>query len=518
MGAERSGVAWVKCFGDLSDAKIRLRSREMFGSRTPSPHLSEEGRNTLGDDELFSQRARTPPPIDMAVPLLHSSRESNGIDHRARSLGNGGGFGLNGGGGAEPGMGGGGGRDQVGDAEAPPRVRQYRRPLPQPRPFEGRGEESITHFFRVYERYATSAWSDDQSDWVAGLENFLLSWPLTLYRGLVIQGKTYPQIKDALCKSFPGYTDPLNTRCLLRLLNLKRESGEPLSVFFMRTDNLIGQTYPRLDENSRQVMVRDTFLIKIESATSAKIANYCNSRDDFGYDAVRVAAAVMDAPDYLNGESQETVLLTMSKPESSLGKQSSLPNGSGNEMKCYLCGGSWHPVSACPLYPMVFTCPLCRVTTHAVTDCALYPKLMKIRNQGAAWGNTDDGYYRGNIRGDVREDRYSAQHRNNYRYNSSNDRSVWPYRNGNRNLNDSQDWRTEERDPNGYSGAYDYYGQNRPGSYRQNREREDSYYNNRYDRRDEGRERRERYGTERYGTTQRQDRARPSRNSTCQGN
>ena len=151
----------------------------MFGSRSSSPEgLEGEARNTIdleGMDELLG-RNRT----EMAAPVLgnHSRSNSDGSEANARngiSRGN-------------------GGRGRLGDVDPNPRGRQYRRPLPQPRPFEGRAEESLDHFFRTYERYAQSAWSDDPCDWVAGLENFLVSWPLTLYRGLIVQGKSYAQI------------------------------------------------------------------------------------------------------------------------------------------------------------------------------------------------------------------------------------------------------------------------------------------------------------------------------------
>ena len=70
-------------------------------------------------------------------------------------------------------------------------------------------------------------WGENKSDWIAGLESLLLGWALILYRGQVEQAKTYADIKSALEAAFPGIVDPFQTRNLLKLLNLKREVGEP---------------------------------------------------------------------------------------------------------------------------------------------------------------------------------------------------------------------------------------------------------------------------------------------------
>ena len=90
----------------------------------------------------------------------------------------------------------------------------------------------------------------------------LQGWALILYRGLVEQRKTYVEIRTALQAAFPGVVDPFQTRNLLKLLNIKREKGEPLPVFFMRIENLVGQTYPDLEDASKKVQVLDTFLMK----------------------------------------------------------------------------------------------------------------------------------------------------------------------------------------------------------------------------------------------------------------
>ena len=342
----------------------------MFGStRSSSPEGFEGGRNTIDVEGMAELMGRN----EMAAPVMgNHSRESDGSE----------GIGRNGIGRENRGRGMSGA-----DIDPQPRGRQYRRPLPHPRPFAGRCEESLDHFFRTYERYAQSAWSDDPSDWVAGLENFLVSWPLTLYRGLIIQGKSYGQIKEALVRAFPGVVDPFNTRNLLTLVNLKREPGEPLAVFFQRTENLIAQTYSSLEEEARNTMARDTFLIKVAPGVSAKIANYCNSRDDFSYEAVRIAAAMVDTPEQ-SREGTESVNVAQVTTGGTLGITRS-------EMKCYICGGSWHPVSACSLYPQVFTCPLCRLTPHPITECRLYERFMQIRgSREGANGNERDEYRR----------------------------------------------------------------------------------------------------------------------------
>ena len=366
----------------------------MFGSRSASPEDFEGGRNTIdldGMEELMRNRGS-----EMAAPVLGQSRESDGSGETGRN--------------ANGRYARAGGRGMLdGDIDPQPRVRQYRRPLPQPRPFEGRSEESLDHFFRTYERYAQSAWSDDPCDWIAGLENFLVAWPLTLYRGLITQGKSYNQIKEALVRAFPQVNDPFNTRHLLTLVNLKREPGEPLAVFFQRTENLIAQTYSSLDEASRRTMTRDTFLIKVSPGVSAKIANYCNSRDDFSYEAVRVAAAMVDTPDCFREPSETVNVAQLTRETLGAGR---------NDMKCYICGGSWHPVSACSLYPQVFTCPLCRLTPHPITECRLYDRFMQIRgSRGGANGMERDSYRRYDDGG--RQNRWYASR--NYYYNQRQD-------------------------------------------------------------------------------------------------
>ena len=54
-----------------------------------------------------------------------------------------------------------------------------------------------------------------------------------------------------------------------------------------------------------------------------------------------------------------------------------------SDMRCYICGESWHPVSACSLYSMIFSCPLCRLEPHPITECVVYERFMQnYYNQG----------------------------------------------------------------------------------------------------------------------------------------
>ena len=107
---------------------------------------------------------------NLAVPILHSSRESEAAeetDGRRGSRPNSTNNTAN-------------EQDERRNPIYNPREMAYRRPLPQPRPFEGRGDRDIKQFFRVYERYASSCWGQEKSDWVAGLETLLQGWALVL--------------------------------------------------------------------------------------------------------------------------------------------------------------------------------------------------------------------------------------------------------------------------------------------------------------------------------------------------
>ena len=398
--------------------------------------ISPEGRNSLSDINMpnfqASSRNTSGNSAELLAPVHHSSansHESQGIGHRPDPNDSDDAEGANA---LE--------RPNVPD---PRRPKHYRRPLPQPRPFEGKGDIGITQFFRVYERYAQSMWGDTRSDWVDGLESLLLGWALILYRGLVEQRKQYPQIKAALMAAFPGVVDPFQTRNLMKLLNIKREPGEPLPVFFMRIENLVGQTYPDLEEASKQKQVRDTFLMKCSQNTAMKIANYCNIRGDFTPEVVREAATMiglgsLDPQGASAQDIDETVYLSQPtgtggvNPQTSGLNQRITPTNniqtSAADIKCYICAASWHPVSACPLYPVVFSCPLCRADPHPITSCQLYNDWLRAREgisrAGAGWSNETHQ----NRRWEAERDRDAYQR--NYRWRSTREttqRSAYPY-------------------------------------------------------------------------------------------
>ena len=258
--------------------------------------------------------------------------------------------------------------------------RSFRRPLPQPRPFEGTGDRSIKNFFATFERYANSMWGSRKSDWVAGLEANLQGWALVLYRGLVDAGRSYEKIKTDLLTAFPGVVDPFRTRNLLKLVNMKREVNEPLTVFLLRIDQIIRETYPDLTDHSHDLQVRDTFLMKLDSSIALKIANFCNARGDFGPQAVRESANLISLAE-ISGDREESLFFANASGQ--IGTEAPIkeaPVREANALRCYICAGAWHPVSACTLYPMVFSCPLCRVEPHAVTECPLYEEWKRFRS------------------------------------------------------------------------------------------------------------------------------------------
>ena len=47
-----------------------------------------------------------------------------------------------------------------------------------------------------------------------------------------------------------------------------------------------------------------------------------------------------------------------------------------SDRKCYICGESGHPVSACSLCP-IFSCPLGRLSPHPITECSVYDRFMQ---------------------------------------------------------------------------------------------------------------------------------------------
>ena len=338
-------------------------SSSTSGRTLPSDWIPQRFSSSRGPSPQISSMEE----LEEVNPILHSSHESSGShrntqpqlgDQRVENEG----------------------QDEAAQNEDPnpePRAKTYRHPLPQPRPFDGKGERDIKLFFATFEKFCQSMWGNTRADWVAGLESYLKDWPLVLYNSLVNQQKTYQQIKSALQNAFPGVVDPFRSRNLLRLLHLKREAGEPLPVFFARVDSLIRETYPHLEEHSAALMCRDQFLMKLDQETASKIANYCNTRSDFDPETVREAAVVVGSPEFLHPgggiPSNADIFLLQPNPKTqeSRIRPQQIPKKEA-EMRCMLCAGSWHPVSACVLYKTIFTCPLCREDPHPITDCRLY--------------------------------------------------------------------------------------------------------------------------------------------------
>ena len=225
-------------------------------------------------------------------------------------------------------------------------------------------------------------WGACKSDWIAGLESHLKGWALTIYNGMCDQGKSYEDIKKALRCAFPGVVDPFKTKNLIKLVNLKREVSEPLPVFFMRVDQIIRETYPHLEEHSHKLQVRDTFLMKLEANIASKIATYCTTRNDFEPDTVQEAAIMVGAPDFLNPNTPgDSVLLLQPSAAGPMANTPALQLGRKDpDMKCLLCAGSWHPVSACILYSSIFSCPLCQEEPHSIRECGLYQEWAQIRD------------------------------------------------------------------------------------------------------------------------------------------
>ena len=365
-----------------------------FSSRGPSPHNSLERNDIDASQGLMGLRPSSRTQSEMAAPILHSSNESSrlGSGHPTHPF-----------------------AGDRRDAESNPQelegaqepiepnggdqsrnpvsTRSYRHPLPQPRPFDGQGERTIAQFFKVYEKYSRSMWGDHRSDWVAGLEVHLKGWALTLYNKLINQGKSYEDIKLSLQNAFPGVVDPFKTKNLIKLLNLKRESDEPLPVFFMRVDTLIRETYPHLEEHSAKIQCRDTFLMKLDAETASKIANYCNTRNNFNPETVREACAIVGSPDFLHPGGEATsgadIFLIQPSQQPKVAVQQNTPKEM--EMRCLLCAGLWHPISACIIYQQVFSCPLCREDPHPITQCRLYSDWRNIRQSMSQTNNRQWG-------------------------------------------------------------------------------------------------------------------------------
>ena len=262
-------------------------------------------------------------------------------------------------------------------------VHPYRHPLPKPSPFEGKGDRKIEHFLITYERYSKSMWGENEENWVAGLESLLQGWALVLYRALCEQGKNYSQIKQALLAAFPGLVDPFRTRNVMNLLNLKRQANEPLSVFYLRVETTISEAYPHLEGYSLSIQVRDTFLMKLDPDIATKVATYCSNRGNFEPAMVREAASMVITHDFSNlnrGMTSEDVMLLQQPVQAQHRTEKQIPK-STVDLRCYICAVAWHPVSACSLYPTIFSCPLCRQEPHPVTQCHLYEEWKQIKAQ-----------------------------------------------------------------------------------------------------------------------------------------
>ena len=368
--------------------------------------------------------------------------------------------------------GGGLGGPSRGNQGNPGNDRSFRRPLPQPRPFEGNGDRSIKNFFTTFERYACSMWGTRKSDWVAGLEANLQGWALVLYRGLVDQGRSYEKIKTDLLTAFPGVVDPFRTRNLLKLVNLKRELKEPLTVFLLRIDQILRETYPDLTDESHALQVRDTFLMKLDSSVALKIANFCNARGDFSPQTVRESANLISLSEIPSGRDETIFFANAGGKMGTEAPIKEAPVREGNGLRCYICAGHWHPVSTCPLYPMVFSCPLCRGEPHPITDCSLYEEFKKFRSFSGVTTRQAQGW------DENRQQRVQDRHQYN-------DRQF------DRQRYQANNWRGT---PHQYQGRYDYgagrasvgeyrsfareYRTNRDRSYDQDRSRDRSYENN----------------------------------------
>ena len=330
--------------------------------RVPTPE-EEEDMNNLSDNslsglELPRQQSSRNSSTNMLNPILHSPHGSDENRNRQGERG-------------EP--------NQLPDGQGERVEPAIRRPLPQPRPFEGTNNRNIRQFFDTYERFAHSMWGNRKNDWVAGLEVLLQGWALVLYRGLVDQNLEYNKIKHELSQAFPGSVDPLRTKTLLKMINLQREHNEPLPVFYSRISQLIRETYPDLNEYSHNLQVRDTFLMKVPPGVAEQIAQYCNARGDFQPNRVREAAMIITNTNTPNFQtSGENVFLAQANVEQ---KQNPVLQKVETGLKCYICAGSWHAVSACPLYPLVFSCPWCRSEPHPVTECSLYNDWVQFKRE-----------------------------------------------------------------------------------------------------------------------------------------
>ncbi|CAL4197557.1 unnamed protein product [Meganyctiphanes norvegica] len=259
----------------------------------------------------------------------------------------------------------------------------YKQPLPKPTAFTGEGDRTFESFLELYEPYAASKWGNCKISWRAGLEELMGSWALKVYRSLVARKKNYDEIVIAVKKAFNGVKDPLGVKKQIELEMAVRQLNEPLSVFHMRISNLVAEAYPDVSEYDREVRVRESFLRRIPEAVVNQIANYCIRVNDFSNEAIYEGALLAEMTPRLvsareNKDREEeinVVQLDLKKEQ-----EPKLSQREPHALRCYICGGSWHPVSTCELYNVLFKCVLCKAYPHPVNECPLFEKLEKATN------------------------------------------------------------------------------------------------------------------------------------------
>ena len=236
--------------------------------------------------------------------------------------------------------------------------------------------------------------------------------------------------------------------------------------------------------------------MKIDAASAAKVAAHCQSRGNFQPAMVKEAAALVNSAEFTtNSTGPEEVFLVQNPMQTrpQQGKLATRSEMAGTaDIKCYICAGTWHAISACPLYPTVFSCPLCRTEPHPVTSCKFYAEWVTFKNNLSKEGNQstnnqgswdrnqgswDRNTYPGRSAGDrnyqgrgnwgnyqntpyQRNRYYSSREDNRQRYEN---REVRPYRNDqgpNRQLNNRGQNQYENQ--GGYRGQRNQSFQDRP--------------------------------------------------------
>lgn len=311
----------------------------------------------------------------------------------------------------------------------------YKQPLPKPRPFTGEGDRTFEIFLESYEPYARSNWGEDKASWRVGLEELLSSWALKVYRSLLRRKKTYDEMIEAIKKAFNGVKDPLGVKKKIELETTEKHPNEPLSVFHMRVSNLVAEAYPDISDYDREVRVRENFLKRIPERVVEQIANYCVRIDDFSNEAIYDGALVAETTPKLvssryisEGREEVNVVQTNKEdPRAKAIKDLGARQVANNEMRCYICGGSWHPVSACELYNLLFKCVLCREQPHPITECHLLKKLEEATQNQFLPSNSNRGKDQTNVRRrDTSSERQPARHYENPQYRQTGVSQYWP--------------------------------------------------------------------------------------------